>query len=100
MSNDMTENDHLEALGSIEITPQMETVINNIMDTVDGHINTLSVREEKIAVGMYIAQLMTATTFANALMNQPYLIDAVLEKFAEDIHDAVQTLLANNETLH
>lgn len=99
MHNDTTENDYLDRLDGIEMTPTMEKALDDVLTLIDTRMRGMR-PAERIVLGMKLSTAIGATSLVNALQGHRHLLDAGVEALAEDIADmatATFTALDNGD---
>ncbi len=72
-------NDYLDALDSIEITPQMQQVIDDVIDLIDKRMAGLNNNGERMITGVQITTLIAAASLANGLRDYRHLLNPAIE---------------------
>ncbi len=85
-------NDYLDAIDSIEITPQMQQAVDDVIVLIDKRMAGLDNNGERMVTGVQIATIIAAASLANGLKDYRHLFNPAIEMLAEGITESAEKM--------
>lgn len=88
----MAENAYEDLRMGLENCPQIETAFQAALDTLDNHMDSMD-KHQRLFIATHLATTIIAGALANSFKDKRYLINASIEKLAEQATDKTQMML-------